>query len=165
MRPKVELLKNHGQVRADAHHLRRIRRAAGGASARPSDRVALEQDIALLAVRQLVGEWQDGGFAGPRRSDKRNHIAAPGGDGHTFDHLKRTIGLVQIAEFDERGDRRLGGGVLGKANLCSLSCACGLKLRCGGIWHCQICRLGHLHQTMQGQSVALRRGKGGDACL
>eukprot|EP00933_Yihiella_yeosuensis_P080183 TRINITY_DN93595_c0_g1_i1.p4 TRINITY_DN93595_c0_g1~~TRINITY_DN93595_c0_g1_i1.p4 ORF type:complete len:175 (-),score=0.62 TRINITY_DN93595_c0_g1_i1:156-680(-) len=58
MRPKVELLKHHRQVGADAQHLFGIARMSVCALAFPDHRLALEQDVALLAVFQQVGTSQ-----------------------------------------------------------------------------------------------------------
>ena len=69
------------------------------ATAAPRDRLALEQDLALLAVFQKIGAAQDGRFARSRRTDQRNHVAPPGGDIDPLDDFKVAIGFVQVADF------------------------------------------------------------------
>jgi hypothetical protein len=56
VRPEVELLEHHRQVRADAGDLRPVGRVAGHALALPADGLALEQDLALLAVLEQVAQ-------------------------------------------------------------------------------------------------------------
>ena len=66
MGPQVELLEHHRQVGADARDLIAVGRVTVMALALPVHSLALEADLALLAVLQKVAAAQKRGFARPR---------------------------------------------------------------------------------------------------
>jgi hypothetical protein len=105
MRPQVELLEDHAQVGADPRHLGPVGGMPAQTLAAPADRLALEADLAVLAVLQQIGAAQQRGLARARGADQRDDMAARRHHVDALQHLERAIALVQIADLDDRHGR------------------------------------------------------------
>ena len=85
--------------------LARVGGAAVMARAFPAHGLALEADLALLAVLQQVAAPQQRGFARPGRADQRDHIAFRCAQADALEHFQPAVGLVQVIDLDDGGLR------------------------------------------------------------
>ena len=67
------------------------------------DRLAVDQDVAVVDLIEPQQQRQHGGFAAAGRADQRGDLAGLGDKAHAVEHrLVRPIGEADVAEFDPR---------------------------------------------------------------
>src|SRR5690606_3379080 len=96
VREQVELLEHHADAGADAVDV----------DVRVEDVDPLDEDLASGRLLEQVDRAQQGGFAGPGRSDDAHHLALPDHQVDALEHLDVAEALVQVSDLDRGGSRR-----------------------------------------------------------
>ncbi|KPM82573.1 hypothetical protein AOR10_24605, partial [Vibrio alginolyticus] len=99
VRPEVEVLEDHGESGTHAYHLFPVGRFTAVLRLLEADRLAVDDQVALVGLLEQVHAAQKGALAGAGGSDQGDHVALVGLERQPLEDFGIAEALGDVAHF------------------------------------------------------------------